>query len=302
MSRRLIALLAAFGCTDDAFIYTPDNYPDRDGNDNADNPAGGDLRRARQLFDTGVFPVLVAKCSGGACHAQSSSTALISRFVATDPDHAWSTATNFTAVVGNHSASLAPVLTKITAAPHFGLAYTADETAAIVAWLDAEVEIRNGQLTVIPDAETLSAAAERVQREFVACMRLEDFEAAKMAQAVANLVGLNNQACTTCHAAGEAGFVALGEAPELFAALTTSPSLLIQYLSVDLTGGAAAAKMIVNRSSVLGVATGQDPHRDHPRFNPTHNAGMTALTQLYNQTMARKAAGTCNLSSATLVD
>ena len=60
-----------------------------------------------------------------------------------------------------------------------------------------------------------------------------------------------------------------------------------KYFTVDLTMGAAAAKVIINRTSFTGVGTGQDPHREHPRFNPTDNQGMTALTQFYNATMAR---------------
>jgi hypothetical protein len=33
---------------------------------------------------------------------------------------------------------------------------------------------------------------------------------------------------------------------------------------------------------------------DHPRFNPTTNAGMTALTEFYDLTVERQTAGTCD--------
>jgi hypothetical protein len=45
--------------------------------------------------------------------------------------------------------------------------------------------------------------------------------------------------------------------------------------------------MIVNHQSFQGVALGNAPHVEHPRFNPTTNAGISALQTFYNLTMQR---------------
>lgn len=302
-SLRLVALLATAAlpsCVSDDhwdLPSSPFDSSDGDGNGNGDNPAGGDLHRAKALFDSGVFPTIQAKCSTNACHAETAVGATLTRFVAGDPARGWQVATNYAVVVGsNHAASTAPVLTLITPGTHKGVTYTSDEATQIAAWLDSEVEIRNAQPPAVPNPviETLSEATERARTEFVACMTLADFQAANMATAWASTRALNNQECAHCHSTGDEGFIASPDSGGVFTALTTNPALLMMYFSVDLTAGAAPAKMIINQHSQRGVAQGEDPHREHPRYNPTSNQGMTALTQLYYATMARKAAGTCN--------
>jgi hypothetical protein len=49
----------------------------------------------------------------------------------------------------------------------------------------------------------------------------------------------------------------------------------------------------VNEVSFKGVATAQDPHREHPTFNATNNQGVTALRTFFNTTSAAVTAGTC---------
>ena len=88
---------------------------DGDGNDNGDNPAGGDLTAAKQLFDTNVYGILSAKCTGSACHAETSQGATLTRFVSTDPTKGWQTATNYQALVGNFTATAAPIANRIAA-------------------------------------------------------------------------------------------------------------------------------------------------------------------------------------------
>jgi hypothetical protein len=288
---------------DDGGRGDPLESPDGDGNDNGDNPAGGDLAPAKALFDTGVYPTLVMKCSTNACHSETATGPTLTRFVATDAARGWQVATNYAALIGNHAASNAPVLTLVTPGAHKGITYTTDEAAKLTAWLASEIEIRNGQAPPLALAESLSQATERARREFVACMTLTDFQTANMAQAWAGLYAQNNERCDKCHASGGDGFIATEEGDQLYTALTTTPAMLMQYFTVDLTTGASAAKMIVNQSSHAGVSLGGDPHREHPRFNSWNNQGVTAVTQFYNATMARKAAGTCDPPSAhNLVD
>ena len=272
----------------------PTQIGDGDGNENGDNPAGGDLTAAKQLFDTNVYAILTAKCSGGACHSETATGATLTRFVATDAAKGWQTATNYTALVGNFTSTGAPILTMVKPGTHQGVTYTTDNEAKITAWLNKEVELRNGQTTpVTPQGETLAQASDRVLNEFSGCMTLTDFQTANMAEAWGNMGAQNNQNCENCHATGGEGFIASRNETFMWNVFSQRKYFFLQYLTVDLLGGATAAKIIINESSFRGVATAQAPHQEHPTFNATNNQGMQALRQFYDLTMARKTAGTC---------
>lgn len=291
-----LAMVGLVGCVGgvESTGGDPLGSPDGDGNDNGDNPAGSDLTAAKQLFDSNVYTIVSAKCSGGACHSETASGSTLTRFVATDATRGWTVATNYAALVGNFASSAAPILTKIKAG-HQGKTYTPTEEANITAWLNKEVELRNGQTTPPPSGgETLSAATERVLSEFAGCMSKTNFDTANMANAWGNMTAQNNEQCRDCHVTGGFGFIASDVSQPFYNVVSTKKYYFLQYLTVDLTGGPAAAKVIVNETSFKGVSTGQDPHREHPRFNSTNNAGMTALKAFYDSTMARKAAGTCD--------
>ncbi len=269
---------------------------DGDGNENGDNPAGGDLTAAKQLFDTNVFGILSAKCTGAACHAETSQGATLTRFVTTGPAKGWQTATNYQALVGNFTASAAPILTKVTPGTHQGVVYTADEEAKITAWLAKGLELRNGQpnTPTTPGGESLAQASERVLAEFAGCMTLTDFQTANMADAWGDMNAQNNQQCENCHATGGEGFVASRNEQFMWNVFSNRKYYFLQYLTVDLLGGAAAAKVIINETSFRGVATAMAPHQEHPTFNANANSqGMVALKEFYDLVMAKKMAGTC---------
>jgi hypothetical protein len=295
-------LLAAFttlslvGCVGGLESGSPDpsplESPDGDGNDNGDNPAGGDLAAAKQIFDDKVFAV-IAKCGGGACHAENATSATLTRFVATDAARGWTVATNYQSLVGNFAPSAAPILTFIKPGTHKGVTWTSDEETKITEWLNKEVELRNGQTTPPPTGtESLSAATERVLSEFAGCMTLDNFKLANM-KAWGNVNCQNNQQCRDCHVTGGEGFIASDLEGPFYTVVSTKKYFFLQYLTVDLTQGAAQAKVIVNETSFRGVYNAQAPHREHPTFN-LDNAGMTALRQFYDLTMARKADGLCD--------
>jgi len=284
-----VGLIGCVGGIDNGPEGDPLDSPDGDGNDNGDNPAGSDLSAAKALFDSGVFPTITAKCSGGACHAENAQGTTLTRFVALDGARGWQTATNYTALVGNYASSAAPILTLIKPGTHKNMTYTTDEETKITAWLNKEVELRNGQpmQPTTPGVESLSQATERVLSKFAGCMQITDFNAANMAQAWGNMGAQNNQNCENCHENGGEGFIATQRQQFMFDVVSTKKYFFLQYLTVDLTQGAAMAKVVINTASFKGVAEGLDPHREHPRFNATQNQGMTALTAFYNATMAR---------------
>lgn len=288
-----IGLVGCVGGIESGGGSDPLESPDGDGNDNGDNPAGEDLTAAKQLFDTNVYPI-IQRCSGGACHSETATSATLTRFVGSDVSRGWQVAVGFQALVGNFTPTAAPILTYIQGRNHQGMAdWSSPEVAKISDWLTKEVELRNGQTTPTPPgSETITQASERVLKEFNGCMTIEDFAATNMAAAWAN-TGSDEGNCEQCHETGESGFIASEIGTRAFDVLTTRKYFFLQYLTPDLTMGAAGAKIVVNETSFRGVSNGQDPHREHPRFNATNNQGMTALRALYDRVMAKKAAGTC---------
>ena len=88
-----------------------------------------------------------------------------------------------------------------------------------------------------------------------------------------------------------------GEA--VFDTVDTNKYYMLQYFTVDLSAGVAMAKVIINQTSFMGVSQGQDPHREHPRFDALNNQGMTALQTFYDSTMASVTAGGCGPSRLT---
>jgi hypothetical protein len=289
-----IATVGLVGCVG-GIEQGPDplTSPDGDGNDNGDNPAGENLAAAKQLFDTNVFSIVTAKCSGGACHSETATGATLTRFVATDPAKGWQVATNYQALVGNFTLTAAPILTLVKPGTHKGVVYTADEDLKITAWLQKEVELRNGQTTPPPPgAESLSQASDRVLAEFNGCMTKADFDAANMAAAWGNL-GSDEGPCQNCHATGGEGFIANATGTMAWDVISSRKYFFLQYLTVDLLGGPTMAKMMVNETSFRGVSNGQAPHLEHPRFNALNNQGMTALRLFFDTVIAKKAAGTC---------
>ena len=202
-----IATVGLVGCVGgiDQGGGDPLQSPDGDGNNNGDNPAGADLSAAKTLFDTTVYPLVNAKCSGAACHSETATGSTLTRFVATDATNGWSVAVGYAALVGNFTASAAPILTHV-AAGHQGRTWQADEVTKITAWLDKEVELRNGQGVGTgtgtgsgSGAESLSQATERVLSQFAGCMSLTNFQTANMANSWGNMTATNNQQCENCH-------------------------------------------------------------------------------------------------------
>ncbi|MBA3393245.1 MAG: hypothetical protein H0T89_11395 [Deltaproteobacteria bacterium] len=286
----LIATVGLVGCVGDVTdMPTPEPEQEEPPSQDTTNPAGGDLTAAKKLFNDNVFAILTAKCTGGACHSETATGSTLTRFVATDAVRGWEVATGYQALVGTFTSGAAPVLTIIKPGNHKGVTYAPADEQKIVAWLDAEVAARNGQPTTPPPAqsETLSQATERVLSAFAGCMTIDNFKAANMAQAWGGLEAEGNTECDNCHNSGAEGFMASRQANFMYDVISTKKYYFLQYLTVDLTQGPAAAKVVVNKASFLGVSNAQDPHREHPRFNANTNPGMTALNKFYTDTMAR---------------
>lgn len=301
--RNLFALLIAsaglVGCVGSIDPSTGGGDPIvDDGHGTDSNPAQADLTPAKQLFDSNVYPTLTAKCTGGACHSETATGSTLTRFVATNAADGWKTAVNYVALVGNFTTS-APILTKLANA-HQGKTYTTAEKDKVVEWLAKEVELRNGQTnTPTQQGETLSQAADRVMSQFAGCMTLTDFQTANVAAAWAN-INTNEGQCKRCHANGESSFIANQDAPTAFGVISAKKMFWLQYFTVDLSQGAAAAKVITNKVSFQGVSNRQAPHTTHPAFPYPNNAGVTALNAFYDKTLANIANTTTPCAPKTL--
>lgn len=135
----------------------------------------------------------------------------------------------------------------------------------------------------VPPGQVLAA--------FSGCLTFGDFQAAGMGPAWRSLNTSQNQACTTCHANGEYGFVATSDEELFFEMITSDKYNLLQYFALDLSDPLAPA-VIVNEQSFAGVSSGTAPHQQHPRF-VFDNPGMVALHAWHALAIARHEAGTC---------
>ncbi len=263
--------------------------------------------KAKQLFDTGVYPVISSMCSS--CHTTGHPVGQLTGFVGDTEADGYATATGYTALVGNYTVDSAPILTKI-AAGHNGITYTTDDVTAITAWLNEEVAERDPTVpppgtTAPPGTETAAQATDRVIRQWSGCMTLANFNTANMATGWANMQASNNQQCMTCHVNCADGMCASPVADDgtgggMFWDLAQHRDYMMQFFMVDLTGGTTAAKMMVNTQSFTAVSGGLAPHLEHPRFTPDGSTGMTALQTYYTSTALVLTNGQCGPS--VLVD
>lgn len=257
---------------------------------------GSTTSEAKRMYDEDVFPIMTAKCV--ACHAAAGPVGNLSGFVAPSVSTAHATIIGFTSVVGSYAPTAAPVLLKVEPG-HQGVTYTQTETDLITGWLNQEVIEQNGGggggtgsgTGSGTQSETPAQATQRVMAAWSACMTKTNFDDANMANAWGNLTANNNQRCSNCHASGDGGFLATVDSTLFFDVISSNKYYMLQYFIVKLDlANLDNSKIEINTQSFLGVSNGQDPHREHPRFNATTNNGMTALKEFYDTTMAAQLA------------
>jgi len=302
MRNTLLAVVAAVGlvgCVGGIDMPNTPSTPPPDGvGGGATGPAAAE---ARKLFEDNVYPIVSAKCIG--CHSSAGAVGNVTAFVAPALADSYVTAVGYQAVVGDWTPTGAPLLLKITSTVgHQGQSYTQDQKDKITAWLTKELEARSGGTPVTPTGESPAEATVRLTKEWSGCMSLANFQTANM-KAWGNMQA-GNSACKTCHNAGEYGNIADNIDNPFFTVISTNKYYMAQYFSADLSKGVAAAKMIINTRSFIGVGTALAPHIEHPRFNLTGSTGLAALQKFYDLTVAAKALpagspGACGPSTLT---
>jgi len=251
------------------------------GDDMDPNPSGG---MGATIYAKDVHPTM-NKCSGGACHNSDAVSAALGKFYLVDAAAGYTRIVGSPTIVGDGAqafSSIAPIISKIQAG-HQGITYTPDEITKITNWLSVETTEHMGMTPTTPSVDP-----RKVLADFSGCLTIADFNTAQMAQKWSALSADNNQKCLNCHQGGGDGFIVNTNADLFFKIISEQSAYMLKYFSVDTSG--TPAKVVVNTGSFMNAG---QMIVGHPRFNPTTNAGMTALKAFYDLAAAKQLAGTC---------
>ncbi len=255
-----------------------------DGGPSSPAPDGGSVPTAKAgktLYTSTVHGAVTTRCAGGACHAQPG-VAGVYGFALADAGAAYDELVKVPTLVGTFTPTSAAFWTKIESGAHQGITLSADDKAKVTAWLAQEVTDRMGDMTQPPPVDPVAKL-----RQWSGCMSLDNFTTAGMPQAWGQLAADNLQRCANCHGSGAFSFMSgSGDAEPFFQTITTQKDLLLKYFTVGADG-----KVAINTASFRNAGVVIE---NHPRFNATTNAGMTALGAFYDATLAREAAGQCD--------
>jgi hypothetical protein len=291
-------LLISAGCDPGTYNGTEEPPPEDPGDDPGTDPGtdpgdppgdpGDGGAAARALFDATVAPTLQATCAG--CHGGPGTSPL--KFVPADPGSLYDTVTSYDRLVAGFDKAAAPLYTRLVPGPHYDLTYTADEAAAVAAWLDAELEARSGGGPPPPTGgESPGQASDRIIGEWSGCMELAAWDAEGVAAEWANLPS-NEGTCIRCHVNGQASMIATDDSARMFDVVASDPYFMLTFFAADVTD-VANAKMVVNYDEFVRVATNAPPFLEHPQFD-VENDAIAALERFYQKTVERKAAGLCD--------
>ncbi len=288
MNAKYLALLgtltlAAAGCAGE--------FQPGDGNDNGIEPAGvdagvdpdpepdpdpADVGTAQALFDANVRPIIGATCNpGGACHGTQDPA-----FVSADLTASYSTINiHKDRLFTGYESTTSRLLINGEGGGHYGATYTADDVAAIQAWLAQEkldAEAGGG-------GQTVSALA-----EWSGCMNLEDWNNENVASLWADKDAENQGDCDACHNLGADGFMASNDSVRVFETITQYPAFMPSYFTLSADG----TNVVINRARLEGVGNQLAPHDAHGAFQIDGGA-YDALQRFYDLTLSRKLAGQC---------
>lgn len=255
------------------------------------NPGPGGSNAGLTEFNKSVSG-MVAKCSGAACHAGTTTDPL--KFLGTgDPSQFYPSIVSYAQVHGNWDITQASMVTKLDAAGtagHYGQQpWTPDEKAKIQAWFDVEkASINTGGPAPTPtpgrtDTRTLMA-------EWSACMTLENWNASNMGLWRNKGSGAGN--CSRCHNEGQFWIHISPNSDTMFQMNKTEmfiTGFFAAKMNADGTG-----EIVPAYDKLVRVGSGDLATR-HPTFNVDINNDQyfKYLTDFYNRTKASRDAKTC---------
>jgi hypothetical protein len=270
---------------DDGQVTPPPDKPDAGG-------GGGATEEGRALFDSTVAPAM-AQCGTAGCHGGTGNSPL--KFIPDNTAGMYDVVTSYDdRVVGYFDKTVAPMLKRVAPGPHYTASYTPAQVTAIEAWLDKELELRSGGGGMMPPpgggTMTPGQVSKQLISEWSGCMDLALWNQLEVAEGWANK-GSGEGVCEKCHVNGQASFIATRDSDRMFQVLTTNKYYMLAYFTPNVTD-LANAKMEINRSLLERVGNAEYPYIEHPQFNVDGTA-YSRLQEFYDQTMAKKAAGTC---------
>ncbi len=273
--------LAVIGCTGDfqsggggQLPSTPDASVDT----TPDATVEEVLSTGQALFEANVRPIIIANCSpGGACHS-AQDPAFVSS--STIPGEAYNLVQSYKdRLYPNFESAGSAILAYGDGAHKAQATFTTDDTIAVQGWLATE--------KIETDANAPDATAMQI---WSGCMNLDDWDNENVASAWANKNAGNQGDCDACHNLGGDGFMASDDSARVFETITTNPSLMPSYFTLNATG----TTVLINRARLENVGTLQEPHQGHGAFNVDGGA-MEALQRFYEKTNERLANGQCDL-------
>lgn len=159
-----------------------------------------------------------------------------------------------------------------------------------------------GQAPVDRTEDPAKPTTNNYQR-WMECMTLEDFRTAGMVNAWNETYSYQNMAgdtpddqtegttCEKCHENGAEGFIATPNEAKFFDTIRKDRYYALEYFTFSPL--VAPFEVTENRVAMTGVSTGQDPHRHHPRFNPSAGLAASKLFAALTQAKYNVAGGNC---------
>jgi hypothetical protein len=255
--------------------------PDQGGGDTPLPPAGPN---EQILFQQTVAPMLIAKCSGVACHNGEIANGVPLKFLGPNPD-----VPDYNILVAqeNITGNFNPALAKLVVYhPDAARAFDAQQQMIVTTWLEREAVTR-GIVTdnggVDPGQPGTPIPPPTTEREllamFSACMDLNQFNATGLAN-LRNKNTNNDGPCRQCHNAGAGGLYLSGDAADTF---TNSRYEIYLKTLYTTSRDPLSGQMAIVPNDVKFDLKSDPPH-------PTYNWNATDQQRLADfgaQTMAR---------------
>ena len=165
-------------------------------------------------------------------------------------------------------------------------------------------------ITFSPDASAAPDAKEDPAKptvnnyeRWLGCMTIDDFRTAGMVNEWNETYSYQNTAgddpndptdgtqCVTCHENGAEGFIVTPNEQKFFDTIKKNRYYALEYFTFSPL--VTPFEVTENRIAMTGVSTGQDPHREHPRFNPSEGLAASKLFAALTQAKYNVAGGNC---------